>query len=119
MTLTTAPDKKKNKVFRTVVDMANTAFNLVSPIPGLEFIIEGFSVFLNSPPPNPATVTIYEAPSAVSLVEDEVFLDRHFDDSTGLSLTNLKLGIDEGKFLNVKSTNTDLFVVILGFFRLK
>lgn len=106
-------------VFKTL-NLANTAFSFFPPQSGQNLIITAISISATSGP----IVTIYEAPSATTVVAsaDKTLISLDLPASGGLFFIPFPFGgflqIDEGEFVNASSTtNSPIQMTVIGFYR--
>jgi len=101
------------------VDTANTAFNLVLPKGNKKFIITGI-ILVGDKSINTnidAVVIIYESSTLAGIVEDNALLDVNVSRSTSLPVIGLNLITENAaKFINVKSSDVNIKVTLLGFY---
>lgn len=105
--------------FSTSVNVANTAFNLVLPKESQRFIVTDIVLTGDKNINNTvdATVIVYEADDQTSLTEESVLLDVNIARSASLALTGLNLITDQAsKFINVKATDVNVKVTLMGFY---
>lgn len=105
--------------FTNLVDVINTAFNLVPPKVGRKFVITdiiltGDKIISNV---TDATVVLYEASKIGSIVEDNVLLEVDVARSASIPLIGLNLITKEAsKFINIKSTDINVKATLMGFY---
>lgn len=99
------------------LEVAGTAYNFVSPITGFIIIVTGLILYANkNVGVNDATVDIYEASAIDSTVIDKSIFQTEMLKQTPLALTGLNLKVSEGKWLNGKTDDDDVFVTVLYYY---
>lgn len=102
--------------FQTV-NLDNTAFNHFEPKTGFRFVIKGAIISGNRDiGANGAVLTIYEASSATSTVVIATPFEIEVPQSTVLPFIIPDVRIAEGSFLNSKSDDSTVRVVLFGYF---
>ena len=103
--------------YNTTADVINTAYNLVTPISGSRFIITGIFLYANkNVGVNDATVVLYEADSATTTTVSSTIFTAEMVKQTARDFTGLNIIINEGKWLNIKTDDDDIFATILGYY---
>lgn len=97
------------------LDVTGVAFNFIGPAQGQQIVITDIIASANKDVSNvdPADVTIYAADTVDSLVESPVIVAPQLTRANNLALTGLNLIVDEGKFVNAKTTDTIITVTIM------
>lgn len=96
------------------IDVANTAFNFIGPEQDQSIVIT--DIILSADRlvgVNGADIVVYEAVDDITLTEDQIILDVDMIKQTTLTLNGLNLIVPEGKFVNVKSDDTNIKITIM------
>lgn len=114
--LVTAP-LEYSTFYNTTANVDDTAFNLVTPQSNKRFVITTITLYANK---NvgilDAVVDLYEASSPSSTTIDKQLLKQEMPQKTSLVLTGLNIIVTEGKWINVKTDDNDVFVNIAGYY---
>ena len=106
-----------SKVYNAEANVVNTAFNLVTPKRGKQFVMTGLIVYANKGVgANDATVVIYEADSENSLISTEVIFTQEMLKQTTIVMTGLNIISKEGVWINVKTDDDTIFVNLSGYY---
>ena len=97
---------------------ANVAFNFFGPKSGMRFVITGIrlradrdvSVTID------ATVIIYEASSATATTVDKVIFEENMVRGESVSMLPLNILATEGVWINGKTTDDDIFCMVMGYY---
>jgi len=96
------------------IDVANTAFNFIIPKQDQSIVITDIILSADrNVGVNGADVVVYEADSTTTLTEDQIILDVDMVKQTQLTVNGLNLIVPEGKFVNVKSDDTNIKITIM------
>ena len=99
------------------VNIVNTAFNIVEAKTGQQFIITDIVLYANKAVgAGDATVEIYEASQLVDTDVFKAVFTQEMVKQTSLSLNGLNIIVTEGKWLNVKTDDNTIFVIVAGYF---
>jgi len=113
--LVTAPAKFSESVFNKL-DVINTAYNFTSPSSGERDIITDIILYANkNVGAGDATVEIYEADGPTSTDVSKSVLKLEMLKQTSVVLTGLNLITTEGKWLNAKTDDDDIFLTIMTY----
>ena len=111
--LVTSPIDYSRPVAKTL-DVINTAYNFVEPSADQRIVITDIVITANkNVGVNDATVTIYEASEIDATTSDNDILNLEIIKQTSLVLTGLNLIVGEGKYINAKTDDDDIFVTIM------
>lgn len=107
-----------NDVSSQTLDVINTAYNFAVGKSGQNFIVTGVLIYANkNVGVGDATLDIYEAADATSTTIDKTILTLEVPQKVYVPfLDNLNLKITEGKFLNAKTDDDDIFLTIFGYY---
>jgi len=97
---------------------ANTAFNFFAPRTGKRFIITGAIIKADKEVDSsiPAEVVLYEGSSATTTTVDRDILEVALIELEGVVLLPMNIITAEGKFINAKTTDDDIFMTLMGYF---
>lgn len=115
--LVTAPLEFSN-MFNAQAVAANTAYNVVLPKIGKQFIITDLILYGNKDVDNTndATVVVYEASAIDSLVVDETIFNNEIPRRGDLPLTGLNIEVSSGAWVNIKTSSETIFINIGGYY---
>ena len=114
--LKTVPEKPSTAKAQNM-DLVNTAYNFVIPMAGQQFFITGFIVSTDKDVGvNGSAVIIYEASSLTSTTADKVIFEIPMLKNEQFGLAGLMVEVTEGKWVNAKHDDDDVFVTILGYY---
>ena len=113
--LTTAPVSYSVPIYKELAT-ANTAYNFIKPKAGCRIVITDILLYANrNVGANDATVIVYEADSASATTESKILFQTEMLKQTRADLTGLNLVVNEGKWVNAKTNDDDVFVTIAGY----
>jgi hypothetical protein len=96
------------------LDLVNTAYNFVEPSQGQNIVITDIILTANkNVGVNDATVTLYEASDVNVTVSDKDILNLEMIKQSNIVMTGLNMIVSEGKFVNAKTDDNDIFVTIM------
>jgi len=96
------------------LDVINTAYNFVEPSMGHSIVITDVIFTANkNVSVNDATVSLYEAESIDTTVSVKDILNLEMIKQSNLVLTSLNMIVSEGRFVNAKTDDDDVFVTIM------
>lgn len=111
--LVVAPVDYSAPVAQTL-DVVNTAYNFVEPSQGQNIVITDIILTANkNVGATDATVTLYEASGIDAITSDKDILNLEMIKQSNLVLTGLNMIVTEGKFVNAKTDDDDIFVTIM------
>lgn len=115
--LVTASISYDSTEFREL-SITNTAYNFYEPKGNKQFIVTAILAFGDKQVGSStnATVIIYEASSADSIVAEKVLIQFEIGQNQSLPFTALRLKTSEGKFINAKTDDDDVHMTIMGYF---
>jgi hypothetical protein len=101
-----------------LLDVVDTAYNFFIPKPSQQFVITTIMVRANKlvSAVSDATVDIYEANSASSTTISKSLFQTQIVESQIITLTNIRLLVTEGLFVNAKTDDDDITVNMLGYY---
>lgn len=104
--------------FQATLGVANTAVNIIPPKAGKRFVITALVFYANrNVGVNDASVEIYEASSNDTLsVDTSIFVQEIAKQTSSPSLTGLNILVSEGKWVNGKTDDDDVFVNMAGYY---
>ena len=95
----------------------NTAFNIVPPITGKQFVITIIDLYADkNVGPNDATVEMYEANSIDDTTVLETVYKKQMPKNRDIGLPGLNIIISEGVWLNIKTDDNIIFANIGGYY---
>lgn len=100
------------------LDTIDTAFNFYTPISGREIIITGIVATTGKTvsQTTPADIIIYEANAVDSTDIVKQLFKLELTRGKNIALLPLSLCVNEGSFINAKTTDATVFITIMGFF---
>lgn len=100
------------------LDAEDTAFNFFAPIGGEQFVITGVIVKASRTvsTTTDATVVLYEAGAADSIVVDKAIFQGVFVRGDLIQVLPLNILTNPGKWINAKTTDATMNVNVIGFF---
>lgn len=104
--------------YNVKADVDGTAYNLVSPRQGMNFVITDILLYANkSVGAADATVVLYEnSIGPDSTTETKVIFTTEMLKNTRADLTGLNLLVNEGRWINIKTDDDDIFATIFGYY---
>jgi hypothetical protein len=107
-----------DEVVTVTLDVATQGYGFYSPKAGMRFIITGLLVAGNlSISANAlATVTVYEAENFDTATEGKLLLQFGITRLQTFPIMPLNISVAEGKFINAKTDDDDVFLTIMGYF---
>jgi len=96
----------------------DTAYNFYKPLAGKQFVITGIRAKADRQVSNTvdATVIFYEASSAATTTVDKVLHEEALIRGEAVTLLPTNILVNEGKFINGKTSDDNIFVTIMGYF---
>lgn len=111
--LVTAPVDYSIPISKTL-DVVNTAYNFVEPVVDKSIVITDIILTANkNVGATDATVTLYEAEEVDTTTSTKDILNLEMIKQSNLVLTGLNMIVSEGKFVNAKTDDDDIFVTIM------
>ena len=106
-----------SSAYNATADVINTGYNLVTPQTSKRFVITDILLYANrNVGVNDATVEIYEASSDSSTTVDKSLFLAEMVRQAARDLTGLNLLVTEGKWVNIKTDDDDIFATIMGYY---
>jgi hypothetical protein len=104
--------------YNATAGTANVAASFFGPISSKRFIITGISLYANQNVSNTvdAVVDIYESDSATSTTISQSVFQTNMTRKDRLSLTGLNLIVTEGVWLNLKTSDDDVYGTVFGYY---
>lgn len=98
------------------LDVINTAYNFYGPRAGEQFVITNLIMSADKgvSGTTDADVIVYEASSADTTTEDKILIHLTIGQSQNLSMPVQYLLVNEGAFINAKTSDDDVHLNILG-----
>lgn len=96
----------------------DTAYNFYKPVANWQFIITGIVAKADKQVSNQvdAAVIIYESEEVLSTTIDKVIFPLDMVEGDLVTLGPLNIIINEGKFINAKTTDDDIHMTITGYY---
>ena len=95
----------------------NQGYNFTTPGTDKRFVITAILLTTDkNVGANGATISIYEASSATETTVDKEILTVEMLKQTNRDITGLNLIVTEGKWLNVKTDDNNLYATVLGYY---
>jgi len=100
------------------LDTDNVPKNFYKPEPHKRFVVTGIIATADKEvgANDDATITVYEASSTTSTVQDKIILEFVLTQSTVVSLLPLNIIVSEGKFVNGVTDKDDVHMNVMGYF---
>lgn len=96
------------------LDIINTAYNFIEPAQDQNIVITDIILTANkNVGATDATVTLYEASSIDTIISDKDILNLEMIKQSNIVMTGLNMIVSEGKFVNAKTDDDDIFVTIM------
>ena len=104
--------------YAKVANVINTAFNFVGPKADKQFVITDMILDAAKDVSNTTagTIEIYEADSATETTVATSILCIEMIRNTNRIITGLNLILNEGKWLNIKTTDATISCTVMGYF---
>lgn len=115
--LVTAP-LEFSSAYNAAATANNTAYTLVEPLNGKRFVIDSIMLYANQGVSNTAdaTVDIYEATSNTSTTISTSLVQTNMVRGNRIVLSGVNLIVSEGVWVNVKTTDNDVYATIFGYY---
>jgi hypothetical protein len=106
-----------SKPYSAEANTINTAFNLVPPIAGKQFVITSILLSGNrSIGASDATVSLYEASSDTETTVLIDILPIEIAKNQALTFTGVNVIVAAGSFINLKTDDATVFAVVYGYY---
>lgn len=104
--------------YNATAGTANVAANLLEPVTSKRFVITAITLYANQGVSNTAdaTVDLYEATSSTSTTISKSVLQTNMVRQDRIILTGLNLILTEGVWLNLKTTDDDVYGTVFGYY---
>jgi hypothetical protein len=103
--------------YNVKAEVINTAYNLVKPKLGWQFIVTDILLYANkNVGAADATVNLYEATAVDSLTIAKSIIEIEMLKQTSINLTGLNMIVTEGRWINIKTDDDDIFATIMGYY---
>ena len=107
-----------DSTFNAAMTSINTAYNLVTPKSGFQFIVTG--VVLNADKNVSATdgaiAELYEATSDTTTTASKTLLTLNIGKNTTVPLTGILIQTTKGLFINAKTDDATVNITLLGYY---
>jgi len=96
----------------------DTAFNFYDPKAGEQFVITGIRIKADRFVSNTvdADVIVYEASTDETITVDKILFQEALIRGEAATLIPINILVNEGKFINAKSSDSSIFITIMGYF---
>lgn len=107
-----------SQAYNATAGTANVAANFIGPKTGKRFVITGVLLSANQGVSNTtdATVVIYEADAPDTATVSKTILSTNMVRQDRINLGSVNLIVTEGKWVNLKTTDDDVFGTIFGYY---
>lgn len=106
-----------SEAYNATADEINTAYNLVTPKVGKIFIITGILIYANkNVGVADATVVLYEATSSTTTTVTNTIFTSEIPKYGRVIVPSLNLSTAEGRWINIKTDDDDIFATVLGYY---
>lgn len=103
--------------YNNKAEVVDTAYNLVAPKKGKRFVITEIVLVSNYlVGVNGAAVDLYEATSEDTITISKSILQMELLKNSTFVLTGINLIISEGRWVNLKTDDDDVFATIMGYY---
>lgn len=104
--------------YNATAGTANVASNFLGPQTGKRFVITGITLYANQQVSNTvdATVVVYEAIADNTVTSSKDVLSTNMTRKDRIVLTGINLILTEGVWLNLKTTDDDVYGTVLGYY---
>jgi len=107
-----------DSTFNAAMTSINTAYNLVTPKSGFQFIVTG--IVLNADKNVSATdgaiAVLYEATSATTTTASKVLLTLNIGKNSTVPLTGILIQTTRGVYVNAKTDDATINITLLGYY---
>lgn len=107
-----------DSTFNTAMTSINTAYNLVTPKSGFQFIVTG--IVLNADKNVSATdgaiAVLYEATSDTTTTASKTLLTLNIGKNTTVPLTGILIQTTKGVYVNAKTDDATVNITLLGYY---
>ena len=107
-----------DSTFNTAMTSINTAYNIVTPKSGFQFIVTG--IVLNADKNVSATdgaiVELYEATSDTTTTASKTLLTLNIGKNTTVPLTGILIQTTKGVYVNAKTDDATVNITLLGYY---
>ena len=99
------------------VDTGNTAFNFIGPLSNRQFVITSLHISTDrTVGANGAVIIVYEAAADNTTTVSRTILEVEMLKSTHRDLSGLRMIVTEGRWVNIKSTDTNVNATLMGYY---
>ena len=99
--------------------VAGVAVNLIEPLHGHSIVITDIMLSTSrTVGVNGADIVVFEGVTAETLIPIEVVFETDLAKSTFVPITGLNLGVPQGRFVNVTTSDVAVFITVM-FYRVK
>ena len=106
-----------NNSYNVTADVADTGYNLVGPVFGKRFVITNIFLYANkNVGAGDATVVLYEASADNTATVDKTIFTAEMVKQTARDFFDFNYLVTEGKWVNIKTDDDDVFATISGYY---
>lgn len=107
-----------DSTFNTAMTSINTAYNLVTPKSGFQFIVTGIVINAdkNVSATDGAVVELYEATDATTTTATKTILTLNIGKNSTIPLTGILIQTTKGLFINAKTDDATVNITLLGYY---
>ena len=107
-----------DEVSHVELDVINTAYNFFTPKTSEQFVITSFYAKADKGVSSvtEADFIIYESLSASSTTVDKVLFQTAMLQYDQVTMTGINILVNEGRWINAKTTDDDVHVTIMGYY---
>jgi hypothetical protein len=103
--------------YNVTADVVDTGYNLAPPKSSERFIITAIHLYANkNVGAGDATVVLYEADSSTETTATKTIINIEMLKQTSLNMTGLNIIVTEGKWVNIKTDDDDIFANVAGYY---
>lgn len=107
-----------NEPYTATATVNDTAYNIAAPKAGQRFVIDAIILDAdkNVSANTAGTIVVYEASASDATTVDKTILSIEMLKNTNRSYIGLNVIVTEGKYLNVKTTDNNVYATVLGYY---
>ncbi len=105
-----------DEVVALTLDVAGTGYNFFKPRVGFRFVITGILLTADKNVSTDALVDVYEGTTETDTVIGKGILHAEILKNGTRDITGLNILVGEGKWVNGKTDDDDIFVTIMGYY---
>jgi len=105
-----------NDAIALTLDVAGTGYNFFKPRVGMRFVVTGILLTADSNVTGSALIDVYEGTTETDTVIDKSILHVEILKNGARDLLGWNYLATEGKYINAKTDDDDVFVTMLGYY---